>query len=140
MRDTWELNVMSIDGTMYFEEHLSAEKLREKYVHSLLVCVVLLLIPPYATGTIYPHITASNHTTATHSNRGVLPLLLTFPHLPRPNPNPPPKLKLQPRTDGAATLTPTSNGAASSRLNSVRRGWYLVGRSIVYEVRFFLAF
>ncbi|OAX41436.1 RAI1-domain-containing protein [Rhizopogon vinicolor AM-OR11-026] len=29
-RDPWELNVMCVDGTMYFEEHLSEEKLKEK--------------------------------------------------------------------------------------------------------------
>jgi RAT1-interacting protein len=29
-RDVWELNVMCVDGTMYFEEHLSDEKLKEK--------------------------------------------------------------------------------------------------------------
>jgi hypothetical protein len=31
MRDEWELNVMCVDGTtMYFEEHLSVEKVQEK--------------------------------------------------------------------------------------------------------------
>lgn len=34
MRDGWELNVMRVNGTMYFEEHLSTEKLKEKYVPS----------------------------------------------------------------------------------------------------------
>ena len=105
MRDTWELNVMSIDGTMYFEEHLSDEKLREKYVlssltsfmHSLVARVYLSFII-HTTGTIYPHITASNHTTATHSNHGVHP-----PPLLRLNSKLPPKPKLQPQTDGAAT-------------------------------------
>ncbi|CCM01915.1 uncharacterized protein FIBRA_03986 [Fibroporia radiculosa] len=29
-RDSWEMNVMAIDGTMYFEEHLSDAKLVEK--------------------------------------------------------------------------------------------------------------
>jgi len=29
--DGWELNVMSIDGTVYLEEHLSVEKFRERY-------------------------------------------------------------------------------------------------------------
>ncbi|KAG1830626.1 hypothetical protein EV424DRAFT_1375660 [Suillus variegatus] len=29
-RDAWELNVMCVDGTMYFEEHLSDARLKEK--------------------------------------------------------------------------------------------------------------
>lgn len=29
-RDVWELNVMCVDGTMYFEEHLSDAKIKEK--------------------------------------------------------------------------------------------------------------
>ena len=29
-RDEWELNVMSVKGTLYFEEHLTEERLREK--------------------------------------------------------------------------------------------------------------
>ena len=29
-RDSWEMNVMNIDGTLYLEEHLSNTKLREK--------------------------------------------------------------------------------------------------------------
>jgi RAT1-interacting protein len=29
-RDSWDLNVMCINGTMYLEEHLSDEKLQEK--------------------------------------------------------------------------------------------------------------
>ncbi|KAG6919167.1 hypothetical protein DXG01_008465 [Tephrocybe rancida] len=29
-RDEWDLNVMSVNGTLYFEEHLSEERLKEK--------------------------------------------------------------------------------------------------------------
>lgn len=29
-RDSWELNVMRVGGTLYFEEHLSDAKLKEK--------------------------------------------------------------------------------------------------------------
>ena len=29
-RDGWDINVMCVDGTLYLEEHLSDEKLREK--------------------------------------------------------------------------------------------------------------
>lgn len=29
-RDGWELNIMRVDGTLYFEEHLNDAKLREK--------------------------------------------------------------------------------------------------------------
>lgn len=31
-RDGWELNVMLLDETLYFEEHISNEKMQEKYV------------------------------------------------------------------------------------------------------------
>lgn len=31
-RDGWDLNVMFVNGVLYFEEHLSEAKLREKYV------------------------------------------------------------------------------------------------------------
>lgn len=30
--DWWEMNVMYIDGTLYLEEHLSADRLLKKYV------------------------------------------------------------------------------------------------------------
>lgn len=29
-RDGWEMNVMNVDGTLYFEEHLTEAKLQEK--------------------------------------------------------------------------------------------------------------
>jgi RAT1-interacting protein len=29
-REGWELNVMFVDGTMYFEEHLSEARLKQK--------------------------------------------------------------------------------------------------------------
>ena len=30
-RDSWELNIMLLDGTLYLEEHLSDAKVHEKY-------------------------------------------------------------------------------------------------------------
>ena len=30
-RDEWEMNVMYVDGTLYFEEHLSEARLQDKY-------------------------------------------------------------------------------------------------------------
>jgi RAT1-interacting protein len=30
-RNEWEMNVMSVEGTLYFEEHLTEARLREKY-------------------------------------------------------------------------------------------------------------
>ena len=29
-RDEWELNIMSVKGTLYFEEHLTEDRLKEK--------------------------------------------------------------------------------------------------------------
>lgn len=34
--DSWELNVMLVNGTFYLEEHLSHAKLRDKCGHSIL--------------------------------------------------------------------------------------------------------
>ena len=39
----WELNVMCVDDTMYFEEHLSVEKVQEKYVYAPCSTRVLLI-------------------------------------------------------------------------------------------------
>lgn len=33
-RDGWDLNVMLVNGTLYLEEHVSEEKIKEKYVLS----------------------------------------------------------------------------------------------------------
>lgn len=38
-RDGWELNVMSVNGTLYLEEHLSEAKLRDKYGPSMRSCL-----------------------------------------------------------------------------------------------------
>jgi RAT1-interacting protein len=32
----WEMNVMCVNGTMYLEEQIGEEKIREKYVRPLL--------------------------------------------------------------------------------------------------------
>jgi RAT1-interacting protein len=31
-RDGWEMNVMCVNGTMYFEDHISETKLAEKFI------------------------------------------------------------------------------------------------------------
>jgi RAT1-interacting protein len=35
-RDSWSMNVMRVNGTMYLEEHLTDEKLEQKWVQSLI--------------------------------------------------------------------------------------------------------
>jgi hypothetical protein len=42
LHEGWEMNVMYADGTLYFEEQISEEKIREKCVH-----VPLLLFRPF---------------------------------------------------------------------------------------------
>jgi hypothetical protein len=42
-RDGWEMNVMVVDGTMYLEEHLTDDKLKEKLVSVLIVSLPYIL-------------------------------------------------------------------------------------------------
>jgi len=41
-RDGWEMNVMDVNGTMYFEEHLSDAQLLEKYTSKFTIHIELL--------------------------------------------------------------------------------------------------
>jgi RAT1-interacting protein len=41
-RDGWEMNIMCVDGVLYFEEHLDEARLREK-------CVPFHLVLSYTT-------------------------------------------------------------------------------------------
>jgi RAT1-interacting protein len=36
-RDSWEMNVMKVNGTLYFEEHQSDERLVERYVPPMFI-------------------------------------------------------------------------------------------------------
>ena len=100
---------MRVNGTMYFEEHLSIEKLKEKFVPLRFSSRLPIRTHLPLEEMIWPRIIFSSLTTATLSNPGVHPI-----HSPR--------LMRRDNQAGEGTLIPMSSGARSPRRSWVELG------------------